>query len=127
MDCGTRCMECIPCTTPTACDSLTAGSTTVRRWTTARCCSMPRRAQACSGSCMSLITHPSLDSPYPYFSGKAEVEQYLTGTGVPSAIVRPAILFGGDGVLVNNVAWLLRRLPVFAIGGRGDYRVRGIH
>jgi NADH dehydrogenase len=73
------------------------------------------------------ITHPSLDSPYPYFSGKAEVEQYLTGTGVPSAIVRPAILFGGDGVLVNNVAWLLRRLPVFAIGGRGDYRVRGIH
>ena len=43
------------------------------------------------------------------------------------AIVRPAILFGGDGVLLNNIAWLLRRLPVFAIGGRGDYRIRGIH
>jgi nucleoside-diphosphate-sugar epimerase len=73
------------------------------------------------------ITNPSLDSAYPYFRGKAEVERILAGTGVPCAIARPAILFGGDGVLVNNIAWLLRRVPVFAIGGRGDYRVRGIH
>jgi nucleoside-diphosphate-sugar epimerase len=73
------------------------------------------------------ITNPSMNSPYPYFRGKAQVEQILAGTGVPCAIVRPAILFGGDGVLVNNIAWLLRRVPVFAIGGRGDYRVRGIH
>ena len=73
------------------------------------------------------ITHPSLDSPYPYFRGKAQVEQVLAETGVSYAIARPAILFGGDGVLINNVAWLLRRLPVFAVGGRGDYRIRGIH
>ena len=73
------------------------------------------------------ITHPSLDSPYPYFRGKARVEQVLAEVGVSHAIVRPAILFGGDGVLINNVAWLLRHLPVFAIGGRGTYRVRGIH
>jgi uncharacterized protein YbjT (DUF2867 family) len=73
------------------------------------------------------ITHPSVDSPWPYFRGKALVEQELVECGVPHAIVRPAILFGGDGVLLNNIAWLLRRLPVFAIGGRGDYRIRGIH
>jgi uncharacterized protein YbjT (DUF2867 family) len=73
------------------------------------------------------ITHPSLDSPYPYFRGKAQVEQLLAETGIPHAIVRPAILFGGDGVLINNIAWLLRRIPVFAVGGRGDYRIRGIH
>jgi uncharacterized protein YbjT (DUF2867 family) len=73
------------------------------------------------------ITNPSPASAYPYFRGKAEVEQILAGTGVSCAIVRPAILFGGPGVLINNIAWLLRRLPVFAIGGRGDYRVRGIH
>lgn len=73
------------------------------------------------------ITHPSLDSPYPYFRGKAQVEQTLRDLGVSHAIVRPAILFGGDGVLINNIAWLLRRLPVFAVGGRGNYRVRGIH
>ncbi|PZS16330.1 MAG: epimerase [Pseudonocardiales bacterium] len=73
------------------------------------------------------ITKPSVDSPYPYFRGKAEVERILTQVGVSHAIVRPAILFGGDGVLVNNIAWLLRHLPVFAVGGRGRYRVRGIH
>jgi uncharacterized protein YbjT (DUF2867 family) len=73
------------------------------------------------------ITHPSLDSPYPYFRGKAQVEQILADTGVSYAIARPAILFGGDGVLINNVAWLLRHVPVFAIGGTGRYRVRGIH
>ena len=74
------------------------------------------------------ITNPSLDSPDPYFRGKAAVEQALADCGVPSyAIARPAILFGGDGVLINNIAWLLRRLPVFAIGGHGDYRIRPIH
>lgn len=73
------------------------------------------------------ITHPSLDSPYPYFRGKAQVEQLLASSGLSYAIARPAILFGGDGVLINNIAWLLRHLPVFAIGGRGDYRIRGIH
>jgi NADH dehydrogenase len=73
------------------------------------------------------ITHPALDSPYPYFRGKARVEQILQRSGISHAIVRPAILFGGDGVLINNIAWLLRHLPVFAVGGRGRYRIRGIH
>ncbi len=39
----------------------------------------------------------------------------------------PAVLFGGEGVLINNIAWLLRRLPVFAVGGNGDYRIRAVH
>ncbi len=73
------------------------------------------------------ITHPSLTSPYPYFRGKAAVERLLAEVGVPHAVLRPAILFGGDGVLLNNIAWLLRRMPVFAIGGSGRYRVRPIH
>ena len=73
------------------------------------------------------ITHPSSASPLPYFRGKALVERALAECDLSYAIVRPAILFGGDGVLLNNIAWLLRRLPVFAIGGRGDYRIRGIH
>ena len=73
------------------------------------------------------ITHPSIYSPLPYFRGKALVERALAESEVSFAILRPAILFGGDGVLLNNIAWLLRRLPVFAIGGRGNYRIRGIH
>jgi NADH dehydrogenase len=73
------------------------------------------------------ITHPSAESPWPYFRGKALVERALAESGLSHAVLRPAILFGGDGVLINNIAWLLRHLPVFAVGGRGDYRVRGMH
>lgn len=73
------------------------------------------------------ITHPSISSPYGYFRGKAYVERALAEVGVSYAVLRPAILFGGDGVLINNIAWLLRRLPVFGVGGKGDYRIRPIH
>jgi uncharacterized protein YbjT (DUF2867 family) len=80
------------------------------------------------------ILHADTGSPYPYFSGKGEVERHLAASGVPYAIARPAILFGsspGHGaaasVLVNNIAWLLRRLPVFGIGDGGGYRIRPIH
>jgi len=73
------------------------------------------------------ITHADARSRYAYFRGKGQVEQALADSGVSHAIARPAILFGGQSVLVNNIAWLLRRLPVFAIGGRGEYRVRAIH
>ena len=72
------------------------------------------------------ITHPSADSPYPYFRGKAAVEQALADLGLPHTVLRPAVLFGGSGVLLNNIAWLLRHLPVFAIGGDGSYRIRPI-
>jgi NADH dehydrogenase len=73
------------------------------------------------------ITHPSISSPYGYFRGKAHVERALAEVGVPYAVLRPGILFGGDGVLINNIGWLLRRLPVFAVGGKGDYRIRPVH
>src|SRR4051812_23065529 len=73
------------------------------------------------------ITHPAIESPYPYFRGKALVERALAETGISYAILRPAILFGNDGVLINNIAWLLRHLPVFGVGGHGEYRIRPIH
>lgn len=73
------------------------------------------------------ITNPSIESPFPYFRGKALVERALAESEVSYAILRPAILFGGDGVLINNIAWLLRHLPIFGIGGDGNYRIRGIH
>jgi uncharacterized protein YbjT (DUF2867 family) len=74
------------------------------------------------------ITNPSLAAADSYFRGKAQVEEALAECGVAShAIARPAILFGRGGVLLNNIAWLLRRLPVFAIGGGGTYRLRPIY
>ncbi len=73
------------------------------------------------------ITNPSPDSPYEYFRGKAEVEEALRDTGVSHAILRPAVLFGGADILVNNIAWMLRRLPMFGVFGDGKYRVQPIH
>lgn len=73
------------------------------------------------------ITNPSKDSPLEYFSGKAQVEQDLIDTGLPHAILRPAVLFGGHDILINNLAWLLRRLPVFGIFGDGSCRLQPIH
>lgn len=73
------------------------------------------------------ITQPSDDSPLPYFSGKAEVEQAVRESGMSWAILRPAVFFGGRDVLLNNIAWLLRRLPVFGVPGDGRYRVQPIH
>ncbi|MHB8289362.1 MAG: SDR family oxidoreductase [Acidimicrobiales bacterium] len=73
------------------------------------------------------ILHPSTCSPFSYFRGKALVERALAETGLPYAILRPSVLFDERGILLNNIAWLLRRLPVFAVGGDGCYRVRPIH
>ena len=72
------------------------------------------------------ITNPSPDSPLPYFRGKAMVESALQETGFSHAILRPAVFFGGRDVLVNNIAWLLRRLPVFGLA-RGSYGLQPIH
>jgi NADH dehydrogenase len=72
------------------------------------------------------ITRPSLDSPLPYFNGKARVEEALRASGLSHAILRPAVFFGGRDVLLNNIAWLLRRLPVFGLVG-GNYGLRPIH
>ncbi|HEY6006233.1 MAG TPA: NAD(P)H-binding protein, partial [Anaeromyxobacter sp.] len=72
------------------------------------------------------ITNPSADSPLPYFRGKAEVEAALRATGLSHAILRPAVFFGGRDVLVNNIAWLLRRLPLFGLA-RGAYGIQPVH
>jgi NADH dehydrogenase len=72
------------------------------------------------------ITNPTPDSALPYFRGKAEVEAALRGTGLSHAILRPAVFFGGRDVLINNIAWLLRRLPLFGIA-RGAYGIQPVH
>jgi NADH dehydrogenase len=74
------------------------------------------------------ITNPSLQSPLPYFRGKALVESALAQSGVPYSIVRPTWIFGGErDVLVNNIAWILRRMPAFALPGNGAYPVQPVH
>jgi uncharacterized protein YbjT (DUF2867 family) len=72
------------------------------------------------------ITSPSEDSPFPYFRGKALVEKAIIDSKLSYAIIRPALIFGMEGALINNIAWMLRRFPLFAIAGSGDYRVQPV-
>jgi uncharacterized protein YbjT (DUF2867 family) len=73
------------------------------------------------------ISNPSEDSPLEYFSSKARLEKALKETGLSYAILRPAVLFGGEDILINNIAWTLRHLPVFGMFGDGSYRIQPIH
>ncbi len=72
------------------------------------------------------ITNPSEDSKLPYFRGKALVERSIRESSLSHAILRPAVVFGPEDILINNIAWFLRRFPAFAVFGRGDYRLQPI-
>jgi NADH dehydrogenase len=72
------------------------------------------------------ITNPSPDSHLPYFWGKAANEQAVMESGLSYAILRPTVLFGAEDILINNIAWLLRRFPFFAIPGNGSYRLQPV-
>ena len=73
------------------------------------------------------ITNPSEDSPLEYFSGKARLERALIDSGLEFSILRPTVLFGKEDILINNIAWLLRRLPVFGVFGDGQYKLQPIY
>lgn len=73
------------------------------------------------------ITNPSQATPLEYFRGKAVLENALTASGISHAILRPAVLFGKEDVLINNIAWVLRRLPIFGVFGDGRYRLQPIY
>ncbi len=73
------------------------------------------------------ITNPSEDSPLEYFKGKAVLERALKESGLSYAILRPNVLFGHEDILINNIAWTLRKLPVFGVFGDGQYRLQPMH
>jgi uncharacterized protein YbjT (DUF2867 family) len=73
------------------------------------------------------ITNPSEHSPLEYFAGKARLERALRESGLAYAILRPTVLFGREDILINNIAWALRRFPFFAVFGDGSYRLQPVH
>jgi uncharacterized protein YbjT (DUF2867 family) len=70
--------------------------------------------------------HPAA-AKYPYFVAKAHIEQVLRDTGVAYTIVRPALIFGGTSGMIEQLAMVLRRAPLFGVAGDGEYRVRPVH
>jgi NADH dehydrogenase len=73
------------------------------------------------------IANPSVDSPLGYYKGKAELEQAVINSGMSYTILRPTVIFGLEDILINNIAWFLRRFPVFGIPGDGSYGIRPIY
>jgi uncharacterized protein YbjT (DUF2867 family) len=73
------------------------------------------------------ITNPSADSHLPYFWGKAANEKTVIESGMAYGILRPTVLFGKEDVLINNIAWLLRRFPLFGLPGDGSYKLQPVY
>jgi uncharacterized protein YbjT (DUF2867 family) len=74
------------------------------------------------------IANPSADSPLPYYWGKAANEKAVIDSGLSYAILRPTVLIGGgEDILINNIAFLLRRFPFFFIPGDGSYGIQPVH
>ena len=90
-----------------------------------------RLVEAAAEAGVRRIVHLSITNPgafsLPYFTGKARAENLIVESPLSYGIVRPTVLFGDGDVLINNIAWLLRRLPVFGVPGSGDYRIRPVH
>lgn len=45
---------------------------------------------------------------------------------IPFTIIRPTLIVGQADVLTNNIAWLLRRFPIFLIPGNSDFRLQPV-
>ena len=73
------------------------------------------------------ITNPSADSPLPYFWGKAANEKAVIKSGMSYAILRPTVLVGAEDILINNITFLLKRFPFFALPGDGSYRLQPVY
>ena len=73
------------------------------------------------------IANPSAESPLGYYKGKAQLEQAVIDSGLSYAIVRPTVIFGVEDILINDIAWFVRRFPVFGIPGDGRYAIRPIY
>ena len=72
------------------------------------------------------ITNASAASPLPYFRGKGLVEAAVRASRLSFAIIRPTVVFGNGDILLNNIAWALRRFPVFPLSGSGKYSVQPV-
>jgi len=73
------------------------------------------------------IANPSADSHLPYYWGKAANEKTVIESGISYAILRPTVLVGTEDILINNIAYLMRRFPFFFIPGDGSYGIQPVY
>ena len=73
------------------------------------------------------VVNASADADTPYVRAKAALESVVRSSGMEWAIVRPTLTYGSGDILINNLAWALRRLPVYGLPGLGRYTVQPVH
>ena len=72
------------------------------------------------------ITNPDADSDLPYFRGKGQLEDALRDLGVSYAILRPTVLYSVEDILLNNIAWTVRKFPLVLLPGNGKYALQPV-
>ncbi len=73
------------------------------------------------------IANAVADSPIPYYRWKGILEREIAASGLPHAFIRPTVIFGEEDIIFNNIAWLLRRFPFFAVPGPGNCRIQPVY
>ena len=72
------------------------------------------------------ITNPDPNSDLPYFRGKGQLEETLRNLGVSYAILRPTVLYSVEDILLNNIAWTVRKFPIVPLPGSGKYGIQPV-
>jgi uncharacterized protein YbjT (DUF2867 family) len=72
------------------------------------------------------VSNASETSQYGYFRAKALAERELRDSGLAHAILRPTLVFGHGELLLNNIAWMLRRSPLFFVPTGGEYATQPV-
>ncbi len=70
------------------------------------------------------VLNPQGSSELPHFRSKSLVEQHLRESGLSHAIIRPGLILGPADLFLNNLAWMIRRCPLMAVPGDGEYRIQ---
>ena len=72
------------------------------------------------------IANADSKSHLPYYRGKGLLEEFIQQSKLSHAIVCPTVIYSLHDVLINNIAWIVRRFPAFGVPGKGDYGIQPI-
>jgi len=73
------------------------------------------------------VSNADRNPRFPYFRNKCKVEEKIRNSGIDYAILRPALIFGPEEILINNIFYFLKHYHAFAIPGDGNYKIQPIH
>lgn len=73
------------------------------------------------------VVNAAVDADTPYVRAKAALESVVRSSGLEWVIVRPTLTYGRGDILINNLAWALRRFPIYGLPGFGRYTVQPVH